>query len=159
LIAKLLGFPERSQSRVTAKTPFRPAYGRLGSSMQVTASGDNLSNLPDKDKLLCMRFENGKLFEAEPPAWWVRHMEDTDETEWEASIRKSGAQKIEEIGQTESFTIWKTKEGGYFIDYMDAIESAAWIFIERPADYITFRATYLAPLVQLLRTNELEQEA
>ena len=29
----------------------------------------------------------------------------------------------------------------------------------RPADYITFRAFYLAPLVQLVRINELEQEA
>jgi hypothetical protein len=28
-------------------------------------------------------------------------------------------------------------------------ESAAWIFIDKPADYITFRATMLAPRVML----------
>jgi hypothetical protein len=37
----------------------------------------------------------------------------------------------------------------FFVDYTDVFESAAWIFIDKPADYITFRATMLAPLVML----------
>ena len=124
----------------------------------MTTSAGNLAELPDKHKSLCMRFESGRLFEAEPPAWWIRHLEGPDECDWDASIRRLGAQKVEEFGRIETFAIWKTKEGRYFIDYMDVTESAAWIFIDRPADYITFRAIYLAPLVQLDRINELAQE-
>jgi hypothetical protein len=125
----------------------------------MTTSADNLTELPDKHKSLCMRFESGRLFEAEPPAWWIWHLEEPDDRDWDASIRKLGAQKLEEFSGIETFTIWKTKAGRYFIDYTDVAESAAWIFIDRPADYITFRAFYLAPLVQLVRINELEQEA
>jgi hypothetical protein len=107
--------------------------------------------ISEKQKLLCMRFANGALSQAEPPQWFVAHLEETVEqtSDWEGSLLKRGLQSWETLEGTETFHTYKTSTGGYFVDYMDVFESAAWIFIDKPVDYITFRATILSPLVTL----------
>jgi hypothetical protein len=111
--------------------------------------------ISDKQKRLCMTFADGKLAEAAPPEWFVKHLEWADsDSDWQGSLLKAGLQSWESFDGTETFEIYKTSNGGFFIDYVDANESAAWIFIARPVDYITFRATMLAPLVMLTMQSD-----
>jgi hypothetical protein len=89
--------------------------------------------------------------QAEPPEWFVAHLEETAEptSDWQGSYLRRGLQSWETFECAETFHIYKTPTGGYFVEYMDAFESAAWIFIDKPVDYINFRATILSPLVTL----------
>ncbi|MEA2922650.1 MAG: hypothetical protein QOF07_2613 [Bradyrhizobium sp.] len=122
--------------------------------------------ISEKQKLLCMRFAHGVLSQVEPPEWFVAHLENVAHLEalgagpdWQGSLEKAGGLKSwETIDGAETFHIYKTPAGGYFIDYADVFQSAAWIFIDQPAEYITFRATILAPLV-LLAIKAEQQEA
>jgi hypothetical protein len=102
--------------------------------------------ISEKQKLLCMKFADGVLVQAHPPAWFEAHLRTIDtEPDWQGSLLKAGGLRSwETIGGSETYEIYKTEEGGFFIDYTDVFESAAWIFIDKPADYITFRATVLA---------------
>lgn len=105
----------------------------------------------EKDLRLCMKFSNGQLQQAPPPAWFEKHLLRTAEpdADWERSLTDIGLIGYDVIGRNETITIYKTPDGGHFIDYSDVSEGAAWIFIDRPVDYVVFRATILAPLVML----------
>lgn len=103
--------------------------------------------LTDNQKRLCMRFASGILAEAAPPEWFARLLE-TGDDDWEASLARLGTNHIDSFGETERLDVYRSPNG-YFINYMDVSESAAWIFIDRPTDYVVFRATILAPLVTL----------
>ncbi len=106
--------------------------------------------ISETQKLLCMRFADGALSQAEPPEWFQAHLKSVDsDNDWQGSLLKVGLRSWETIGGSETFEIYKTEAGGFFIDYTDVFQSAAWIFIDKPVDYITFRATMLAPLVTL----------
>jgi hypothetical protein len=112
-----------------------------------------------------MRFANGILCQAEPPAWFLARLESVDDPDWQGSLLKKGLLSWETFEGSETYEIYKQPDGGYFVDYMDAFESAAWIFIDKLVDYITFRATILAPLVILaahadgLATAEIKKKA
>jgi hypothetical protein len=113
--------------------------------------------ISEKQRLLCMKFADGTLQQAHPPSWFEAHLSTIDTNpDWPGSLVERGLQSWETIAGGETFEIYKTPEGGYFVDYTDAFESAAWIFIDKPSDYITFRATVLAPLVMLsMQTDAL----
>ncbi|CCD84566.1 hypothetical protein BRAO285_1220052 [Bradyrhizobium sp. ORS 285] len=111
----------------------------------------------EEDKRRCMLFQDGRLTEGQPPEWFRRHVEGmTPEGDWRDSLSRAGASAMESFGEVETITLHRCPTG-YFVDYWDSFEPIAWIFIDRPVDYLVFRATYLAPLVQLLL--ETEQQA
>jgi hypothetical protein len=107
--------------------------------------------LTEQQQRLCMKFANGRLSPAEPPDWFVKHLDSAEaENDWQGSILKQGASRVDSFGDTETFEIYRApKDRGYFIDYHDVFESAGWIFIDSVADYLTFRATMLFPLAML----------
>jgi hypothetical protein len=105
-----------------------------------------------------MRFADGRLTEADPPDWFVRVLETTEDwDDWSGSLHKAGASGLDSFGDIETFEIYRAPNG-YFVDYCDVSESAAWIFIDSPVDYVTFRATYLAPLAMLSMKAERFEE-
>jgi len=106
--------------------------------------------ISEKQRLLCMTFADGILKQVDPPEWFVMHLSRVDvDSDWEGSLLEAGLQSWETFEGSEVFEIYKTKKGGFFINYTDIYESAAWIFIDKPVDYIAFRANVLAPLVAL----------
>lgn len=114
--------------------------------------------ISEKQKRLCMRFADGRLTEADPPDWFVRVLETTEDwDDWSGSLHKAGASGLDSFGDIETFEIYRAPNG-YFVDYCDVSESAAWIFIDSPVDYVTFRATYLAPLAMLSMKAERFEE-
>lgn len=104
--------------------------------------------ITEKDKRLCMKFSNGQLVEAEPPEWFAKHLASVEADDWAQSLSNAGTSAIESFGHGEIYTIYRSPNG-YFVNYSDSFESAAWIFIDRPVDYMNFRATMLAPLAML----------
>ena len=109
----------------------------------------------EKQRRLCMRFHEGSLQETEPPVWFIEHLEQVGDTDWQGSLSKCGCSPLEGYGETgdDTYEIYRSPNG-YFVDYTDVSASAAWIFIDRPVDYLTFRAKMLWPLVMLARESE-----
>jgi hypothetical protein len=115
--------------------------------------------ISEKQKRLCMRFTNGALVEAEPPEWFVAHLNNSEmDADWQGSLLKAGATSMESFDGSETYEVYSSPNG-YFVDYCDVFASAAWIFIDRPVDYITFRATMLAPLVMLSIESDRVEKA
>ena len=115
--------------------------------------------IEDKDKRRCMRFVDGRLVEADPPDWFERHLARNDDTtDWSASLVQEGCIGIDEFGDAETIEIFRHPSGSYYVEYRDTIEAVAWIFIDRPVDYVTFRATFLAPLALLSMESERFEE-
>jgi hypothetical protein len=50
--------------------------------------------------------------------------------------------------------IYKTPDNGYLVCFWDVHEALADVFIDDLADYLTFRAQYIAPLAQLIMATE-----
>lgn len=115
--------------------------------------------LTEQDKQRCMLFQDGRLTEGEPPGWFRQILEEmAPDGDWQASLRRAGTSAIESFGDVETITLHRCPTG-YFIDYWDSFEAIAWIFIDRPVDYLVFRATYLAPWVQLLMDGEQQAKS
>ena len=104
--------------------------------------------ISEKQKQLCMKFSNGALVEADPPDWFLKHLASPQVDDWKASLARVGATCMDSFGSGETYEVYRSPNG-FFVDYMDTFESAAWIFIDRPVDYMNFRATVLAPLAML----------
>jgi hypothetical protein len=97
------------------------------------------------------------MVKAEAPGWFASAVEDSDD--WGKALRVAGAVGIDEFDNGgESVEIYEGPECDYFIAYRDAAKCAAKIFIDNVADYLLFRAVYIAPLATLIMETERHQE-
>src|SRR5687768_13314396 len=103
------------------------------------------------------RFANGHMLRAAPPGWFAGIAEGNED--WSKALRGAGATGIDEFSNRgESLEIYAGPEGDFFIAYRDAAKCVAKIFINNVADYLLFRANYVAPLANLIMETERHNE-
>ena len=103
------------------------------------------------------RFVDGRMVRAEPPAWFSSATAESDD--WLGSLGRAGATAVEDFDNGgESLHIFEGPEGDYFIGYWDATKCVIEVFIDNIADYLQFRANYIAPLAQLVMEVERHEE-
>jgi hypothetical protein len=110
------------------------------------------------------RFVDGRLVKVDPPEWFARATA-ADDGDWNTLLTKAGATAIDDFGGdggADSIEIYEGPDGDYFIGFWDCNKCIAEVFIDNVADYLHFRATYIAPLANLImesaRHYEWEQE-
>lgn len=98
------------------------------------------------------RFRNSQLEKCSPPEWFTKLPENGS---WPEMLTHAGATALEKFGEGgDTIEIYEAPEGGYFIGYWDCNRCIANIFIDDVADYLLFRATYIAPLASLIMESE-----
>lgn len=103
------------------------------------------------------RFIEGHMVKADPPEWFAKAVAGSGD--WPRSLGEAGASMMEDFdGAGESLEIYEGPQGDYFIGYWDAAKCVAEIFIDNVADYMLFRATYIAPLAKLIMESDRYDE-
>ncbi len=101
------------------------------------------------------RFAGGCLVKADPPEWFAKAT--AKDGSWRTLLLRAGATAIEDFGYdsgADSLEIYEGPEGDYCILFRDSNKCAAEIFIDNMADYLLFRAKYVAPLATLIMESE-----
>jgi hypothetical protein len=98
------------------------------------------------------RFADGRLVKSSPPPWFA--IATTNSENWEERFTAAGATKVDEfIGGSHAIETYQASDGSYFTLYWELQNCIADIFVDNIADYLLFRATYVAPLVSLIRAS------
>ena len=98
-------------------------------------------------------FVEGRLVPTSPPAWFVKAT--SEESNWSTALTKAGARPLEDFGDGgDNIEIYQGPEGDYYVGYWDPGECIAHIFIDNVADYLSFRAQYVAPLASLIMESD-----
>jgi hypothetical protein len=101
------------------------------------------------------RFTDGHLVKADPPDWFARAI--SKDGGWDRLLSKAGATAVEDFGADgggDSIEIYEGPAGDYAIVFRDCNKCIAKVFIDDVADYLRFRATYIAPLATLIMESE-----
>jgi hypothetical protein len=101
------------------------------------------------------RFADGRLVKTVPPQWFVNATANSEN--WEERFTAAGATKIAEFGSADGLEIYQAPDGSYFILYWELQNCIAEIFVDNIADYVLFRATYVAPLASLIGASVPDQ--
>ena len=100
----------------------------------------------DADKIF--RFESGKLLKAETPSWLKPAL--TADADEDALLQKAGAHGVETFGDGgDTISIFRTPDKGFLITFWDIGEAICYVLVASPADFLAFKAQYVAPLSQL----------
>ncbi|MBX9828751.1 MAG: hypothetical protein K2Y27_27665 [Xanthobacteraceae bacterium] len=103
------------------------------------------------------RFADGRLVKCEPPDWFARAT--AADVSWNVLLKQAGATAIEDFGEHgDTLDIHEGRDGDCFIGYWDSNKCIANIFIDNIADYLLFRATYIAPLARLTMESDRHYE-
>jgi hypothetical protein len=100
-----------------------------------------------------LRFKDGKLVPGTAPEWFNKAK--SFEGNWDNSLTKAGAILYDDYGEYgDTIQVYKTPDNGYFVSFWDVHKAMADVFVDDLADYLTFRAQYIAPLAQLIMAED-----
>ncbi|MGJ5207743.1 hypothetical protein [Bradyrhizobium sp. HKCCYLR20261] len=101
-----------------------------------------------------LRFADGKLLEVDLPQWFRKATE--EDGEFDDLLSRAGASRLDDYGdKTDTIKIYRTpQDTGYLVIFWDTFEIISLVFIGNVADYMTFRAQYIAPLAQLIMATD-----
>jgi hypothetical protein len=105
------------------------------------------------------RFVDGRLVKMQPPEWFTKATVGADD--WPRALSKAGAIGVDDFGGDtggDSIEVYRGPAGDYFIGFWDCSECIAEVFVDNIADYLLFRATYVAPLAKLIMDSERHYE-
>lgn len=101
------------------------------------------------------RFSDGRWIEAPAPEWFA--IATAIDDSWQSSLTKAGATHVDEFGAEtggDSIEIYEGPAGDYAILFRDSAKCIARVFIDNVADYLTFRASVVAPQASLIMESE-----
>jgi hypothetical protein len=106
----------------------------------------------------CYHFLDGHLVKSDAPEWFANATREKDGS-WSRLLREAGAISVEDFDDGgNSIEIYEAPDGTYFIGFWDANKCFAEVFIDNIADYLLFRARYIAPLASLIMETERHSE-
>jgi|APAra7269097559_1048567.scaffolds.fasta_scaffold27597_1 hypothetical protein len=84
------------------------------------------------------------------PEWFQKAAAASEEIDWTEALANEGAERVEQFGEAgDTYTIYRTPDGGYLVEIHDVHYDVAWVFIDEVFDYLRFRIEWLKPLVEL----------
>ena len=97
-----------------------------------------------------LSFTAGKIGKRTGVPPWFRNVQAANEQDSVRSLVEAGAEVVESFGGSgDTFTIYRTPNGGYLVELFDVHASVAYIFIDEVYDYLVFRVQWLKPLIEL----------
>ncbi|NOJ41377.1 hypothetical protein [Bradyrhizobium australiense] len=100
------------------------------------------------------RFQDGKLSKCDMPAWFLKATESDDAIGWAETLSRAGCRQVESFGDIDNLNLYRTPDDGFLIEYVDVEELVVSVLIYDRADYLTFRAQYIAPLASLIMESD-----
>jgi hypothetical protein len=99
-------------------------------------------------------FANGGWTKSEAPQWFSNAV--TRDGDWGEELSRAGATLLEEFGGAgaDTIAIYQGQAGDYAILFWDAAKCIARVFIDNVPDYMTFRASIIAPHAMLIMESE-----
>lgn len=105
------------------------------------------------DAAKSLKFKNGKLVKGPIPAWYRKALAEDDD--FKALLTKAGASSVDEYGDgADAIQMFRDPKNGYLIIFHDTFEMICLVFIDNVADFLTFKAQYIAPLAQLIMASD-----
>jgi hypothetical protein len=105
------------------------------------------------DSAKSLKFKNGKLVKAPLPPWYRKALADDDD--FAALLTRAGASNVDEYGEGgDSIQMFRGPNNGYLVIFHDSFEMISLVFIDNVADFMTFKARYIAPLAQLIMASD-----
>lgn len=99
------------------------------------------------------RFEDGRLLKAEPPSWLKPAT--TADADEDALLQRAGAHGVETLGDGgDTISIFRTPDKGFLITFWDIGEAICYVIVASPADFLAFKAHYIAPLAHLAMASD-----
>jgi hypothetical protein len=137
----MLALPKDTGSNRRCACGRDPAADKLG----FTANQEG--RMDDRKKSL--KFKNGKLTKAALPQWYGKAM--AVDGDFDKLLSQAGASGLDEYGGGgDTLQIYRTPNDGYLVIFRDTNEIISLVFIDNVADYLMFKAQYIAPLAQLI---------
>jgi hypothetical protein len=100
-----------------------------------------------------LTFKGGKLTKTEPPQWYRDGVAKDDD--FERMLSKVGATGLDEYGEHgDTIKIYRALKNSYLAIFWDVSEIISLVVIEDLADYMLFKAQYIAPLGQLIMASD-----
>ena len=101
-----------------------------------------------------LKFENGKLTKVTAPRWYTEATK--EDGVFDDLLSRAGVSALDSYGENaDTITIYRTpKDAGYLVISWDTNEIISVVFIDTVADYMLFKAQYIAPLAQLIMASE-----
>lgn len=100
------------------------------------------------------KFEGGRLSKCDAPNWYRKAVDDDAPVDWNENLSRAGARAVESFGEVDALNVYRTPDDGFLVEYLDYEELVASVLINDRADYLTFRAIYLAPLASLIMQSD-----
>lgn len=103
------------------------------------------------------RFKDGQLSRAEAPKWLADIL--TSDGDYREALSKAGASTEDPYGEDgDTIHIFRMPDSGHLVIFWDTGEVICYVLIDSPADFLTFKAQYVAPLAQLIMQTDKFQE-
>jgi hypothetical protein len=101
-----------------------------------------------------LKFANGKLGKIIAPQWLKKATK--EDGEFHSLLSGAGASGLDDYGENaDTIQIYRTpKDAGYLVIFWDTNEIISLVFIDTAADYMLFKAQYIAPLAQLIMASD-----
>src|SRR5580698_1784005 len=97
------------------------------------------------DAAKSLKFTKGKLVKSPLPQWYRKALAEDDELA--ALLTRAGASNIDEYGDGgDSIQMFRGPYNSYLVIFHDSTEMISLVFIDNVADFMTFKAQYIAPL-------------
>jgi hypothetical protein len=97
-----------------------------------------------------LKFKNGKLAKTTAPQWYLNATK--EDGSYDVLLSRAGATRSDEYGEHgDTMQIYRApNDAGYLVIFRDTFEIISVVFIDNVADYMLFKAQYIAPLAQLI---------
>jgi hypothetical protein len=92
------------------------------------------------------QFKDGKLSKCATPDWFRKAVDADDAVDRGEMLSRVGCRALESFGEIDTLVVYRTPDDGFLIEYIDVEELVASVLIYDRADYLTFRARFVAPL-------------
>lgn len=92
------------------------------------------------------------------PAWLEKAAQNLTD-DWDKALKSADCEHVDSFGtEGERIAIYRTPDGGYFVDIWDVYRPVAQVVIEEASDYLRFRIEVLKPLAELSELIERQDE-
>lgn len=95
-------------------------------------------------------FKDGKLSKCSPPEWFRKALDCDDAVGWSELLSRAGCRATEGFGEIDTLNVYRTPDEGFLVEYVDCEELVISVLIYDRAEYLTFRAQYIAPLASFI---------